>query len=219
MMAGNATVAEVVLTAHGIEASGSATLARSNQRLSEDACEKGTRRVGSSAFENMSLANLLVFRLPPLRDFERVRAAQVEWTCKAQDGKPNFSVDLYGLGYTASLSALSDPFWEGTYDTKLRTEYGMTAEGHRQVSLIAKGTMRPRSPTGKVVVDGPELVDFLQSLYDDGARGGQWVVFRLNADVSTQQHARETGYQVVHPPVEPGKTNAKETATLHLISY
>jgi hypothetical protein len=219
MIDGNPTVAEVVLTAHGVEANKSSTIVRSNGKLYGGTSELGTRRIGTSATSDTSLANLLVFHLPQLREFERVRAAQLEWTFKARDGNPSFSVDLYGLGHTSSTACLTTCFWEGLYDSRLRSEYGMNGQSHRQVALVAKGAMTPRSRTGRITVEGPELVDFLQSLYDDGAGAGDLVVFRLNADVSTTQTSRGTAYQVVHPPERPGKTTVGESAVLHLISY
>jgi hypothetical protein len=166
----------------------------------------GTRRIGSSLMPDTALVNLLVFRLPRLEEFERVGVARLEWTYKHRAGKPNFSVDLYGLGYVSSTSSLSGCFWEGTQDLSRRRDYGMSGRASRRVSPIARGVMNPRTERGRIKVEGPELAAFLQSLYDDGARGGEYVVFRLNADKPTATLARPTGYEIVHPPEIPGKT-------------
>jgi hypothetical protein len=178
----------------------------SPSEIRSGASRVGTRRIGSSQMPDTALVNLLVFRLPRLEDFERVGVARLEWTYRHRAGQPNFSVDLYGLGYVSSTSSLSGCFWEGAQDTSRRIEYGMSGKATRRVSPIARGVMNPQTPRGRVPVEGPELTAFLQSLYDDGARGGDFVVFRLNANKSTTKISRRTGYEIVHPPEIPGRT-------------
>jgi hypothetical protein len=180
--------------------------ATSPSEIRSGASPVGTRRIGSSQIPDTALVNLLVFRLPRLEEFERVGLAKLEWSYRHRAGKPNFSVDLYGLGYVSSTSSLSGCFWEGSQDTTRRIDYGMSGKATRRVSQIARGVMNPQTARGRVPVEGPELAAFLQSLYDDGARGGDFVVFRLNADKSTTKVSRRTGYEIVHPPEIPGKT-------------
>jgi len=150
----------------------------------------GTRRIGSSGYEGGALANVIAIPLPALGDGEFIRASNLSWTYKRREGAPEFSVDLYGLGYVSAGSTPSHVFWEGPVDTTKRTVYGMNGPSQRHVSLIARAAMKPETPTGRISVQNAELVRFLQSLYEDGAKEGDLVVFRLNADVSTTHIAR-----------------------------
>lgn len=217
---GGNSMAEAVLTAHGIESHRGLTAVNSAGGSGGGNNSDGTRRVGSSALPNRGLANTLVFRLPSLGELERVRFARLEWTYKARSGRPDFAVDLYGLGYMPSISmSMHECFWEGARDTRLRAEYGMESQAGERVSLIARGVMTPYAAPGRIVVEGAPLVAFLQSLYEAGAKGGELVVFRLNADASTLDIDRATGYEVVHPPEAFGKTTPSEFPILHLIGY
>lgn len=206
------------ITAHCIEPSQwSAALVSSDSIAQLGPSDHGTRLIGSSSRPNTALANLLVFRLPKLEELERVRSARLEWTYQIKSGDPQFAVDLYGLGCVSSATSLSKCFWEGSADSSLRSEYGMLGDVSRPVALVSRGVINPRTSKGRVVVEGRELVEFLQSLYDDGARGGELVVFRLNADAPTAAIHGRTGYEVVHPPEVPGKTIAAEFPLLELI--
>jgi hypothetical protein len=206
------------ITAHCIEPSQwSAALVSSDSIAQLGPSENGTRLIGSSSYPNTALANLLVFRLPKLEELERVRSARLEWTYHVKAGDPQFAVDLYGLGCVSSATSLSTCFWEGSSDSSLRSEYGMLGDTSRLVALVARAVITPRTSKGRVVVEGRELVEFLQSLYDDGARGGELVVFRLNADAPTAAIAGRAGYEIVHPPGVPGKTVAAEFPLLELI--
>jgi hypothetical protein len=219
----NHAAAESVITSHGIEANRFASVVRSdgvNSVLRGGTDQRGTRRVGSSSTAANALVNLLVFRLPTMREGEHIRSARLEWTLKGRSGEPAFAVDLYGLGFVTSQSpALLQTFWEGPEDRHLRVEYGMEGTSDSPVALVARHAMSPNSPLGRIVIEGPELVEFLRSLYDSGAVGGEFAVFRLNANMSTFEVDRSTGYEIVHPPERLEKASPAELPTLHLISY
>ena len=176
----------------------------------------GTRRIGSSGYEGGALANVIAIPLPALSEGEFIRASNLSWTYKRREGAPEFSVDLYGLGYVSAGSTPTHVFWEGPVDTARRTVYGMNGPSQRRVSLIARAAMKPETPTGRISVQNVELVRFLQSLYEDGAKEGDLAVFRLNADVSTTHIARATGYRIVHPPVVPHITEPVELPILRV---
>jgi hypothetical protein len=179
---------------------------------------QGTRRVGSSALPGVALANVLVFSLPKLDDMAKIESARLEWTYKGKDGKPRFDVDLYGLGYVHADATLGKGFWEGNEDTSLRVEYGMDGSRERRVSLIEREVMTPKTPLGRVAVENRSLAQFLQSLYDDGAREGDLVVFRLNADQATARDGKPAGYTVVHPPARSGISQPADLPVLRVTS-
>ncbi|WP_425399879.1 hypothetical protein [Aeoliella sp.] len=172
--------------------------------------ETGTRRIGSSAFDDVALASLIVFPLPTLEDIEQIHSARLEWTLKQIDGSPEFDVDLYGLGYVESPELTGNGFWEGDFDDSLRAAYGMSGPGHRTVQLIQASVMTPATEPGRIRVRNSRLDTFIRSLYRDGAQAGDLVVFRLNANASTVAIPRSTGYEVVHPPAIDGVTEPAE---------
>jgi hypothetical protein len=176
----------------------------------------GTRRIGSGRSDGVALASIFLFPLPALNDLEQIEAAQIEWTCKAKDNNPTFSVDLYGLGYVSPPETKRLGFWEGREDRSLRGKYGMAGPSDRTVELIKRGAMVSRTTCGRIKIESRNLVSFLQSLYADGAKQGDFAVFRLNADRPTSRISRETGYAVVHPPVQAGITQPEDLPALLL---
>jgi hypothetical protein len=179
---------------------------------------RGTRRIGSSVLPGVALANVLVFTMPKLDDKAKIESARLEWTYKSKDGKPQFNADLYGLGYVHADAVLGKGFWEGQEDTSLRADYGMEGQRDRRVSLIERGTMTPKSQLGRVAVENRSLAAFLQSLYDDGAREGDLVVFRLNADRESARNGTPSGYAVVHPPARAGISKPADLPVLRVTS-
>lgn len=186
------------------------------ERLVAGANPHGTRRIGSSAHSGVALANVFVYPLPPLDETERIHSARLEWTYKYRDSDPEFSVDLYGLGYVKPGDFVGQGFWEGEHDTAKRSSFGMEGSPSRRVTKIESGVMTPETPTGRIVVKDEQLVQFLRSLYDDGAQEGDLVVFRLNADQSTVHIRRTTGYAVVHPPVREHRSAPSELPLLSI---
>jgi hypothetical protein len=186
------------------------------ERLGAGANVIGTRRVGSSGVPCVALANVFMFPLPRLDGLERIHQARLEWTYKYKDSEPEFSVDLYGLGYLKAGRLVGEAFWEGAHDASLRSAYGMEGESGRRVVRIAAGVMTPETQTGRIALKNAELTRFLQSLYDDGAQQGDLAVFRLNADAPTQHIRRSTGYAVVHPPARQRNTLPSELPLLSI---
>lgn len=178
----------------------------------------GTRRVGSSGHEGVALASVFLFPLPPMSELEEIEAVKLEWTYKRKDGDPQFYVDLYGLGFVKPRSLGKLGFWEGPTDKASRHTYGMAGSTERRVTLIQHGVMKPQTPCGRISIESRELVRFLQSLYDDGAREGDLAVFRLNADHPTSRIERETGYAVVHPPSLEGLTTPDELPVMTVVT-
>jgi len=190
--------AQAAMVAHSISASAhwSGGLVRSfNSRVQSGGNVDGTRRVGSSSFDGVGLANVFVFSLPSLEEIDKVVAARLQWTLVSKDNAPEFSVDLYGLGFTRDSSYHGPCFWEGPQDNSGPVDYVLHGD---TVHLIARRAMYPGTACGPVVVENRELLEFLRSLYDAGAREGDLVVFRLNADITTTSISRSTGYAVVH---------------------
>jgi hypothetical protein len=74
--------------------------------------------------------------------------------------------------------------------------------------------MNPTTPCRRVMVENSALIEFLRSVYADGAREGDLVIFRLNADRSTQGLPRSTGYNVAHAPEIPGRTTPADLPLL-----
>lgn len=179
---------------------------------------RGTRRIGNSVLPGVALANVLVFTMPKLDNHDKIESARLEWTYKSKDGKPQFNVDLYGLGYVRADAVLGKGFWEGNEDTSLRAEYGMEGPRDRRVSLIEHSVVTPKSRLGRVAVENRSLAQFMQSLYDDGAREGDLVVFRLNADRESARNGTPSGYAVVHPPARAGISKPAELPLLRVTS-
>lgn len=183
----------------------------------------GTRRVGVSSLltsdlasaTNLHLANAFVFRLPNIRVSSQIAAACLEWTFERVDGSPEFSVDLYGLGYLDLRAYRKDWFYEGPCDKSPRSHYGLGSE-ERTVALLAKSVIGPDSEVGRIAVEGKQLLDFLRSLYRDGARGGDAVVFRLNSDVLLPRETPVSGFNCVHAPAVMGVTTTEELPALKL---
>ena len=129
---------------------------------------------------------------------------------------PQFSVDLYGLGFMPPDTKGKVDFWEGSNDTSMRISYGMSGPAERRVDLLKRSAMTPPTTNGRIKVESRNLVRFLQSLYDDRAKKGDFAVFRLNADRPTSNISRETGYEVVHPPAVAKLTEPEELPALLL---
>lgn len=197
-----------MIVAHGSQREG-AVVQKANAK-------KGTRRIGSSGHSQGALASVFLFPLPPKQQMERIESVQLEWTYKRKDRDPCFDVDLYGLGFVEPVSLRKIGFWEGPVDKSSRHAYGMAGSAERSVMLINRGVMKPETPCGRISIESRQLVRFIQSLYDDGAKEGDFAVFRLNADESTVGIARETGYAVVHPPSIEELTSDDELPVLNI---
>jgi hypothetical protein len=211
------SVADAVVSTQAISAHwGGGSSTSRGDKISSGWSEAGTRRVGRASVSRDSLTSVLVFPLPALEDFERVQFVQLEWTCLGATNDPAFSVDLYGLGYTRSDWYRGPCFWEGKLDTSLRSKYGLDGSPDRTVTLIERAAMQPGITRGRVVVENKELLEFLRSLYADGAQAGDLVVFRLNADRSTRKLPRSMGYEVVHAPMASMGTTHSDLPTLRM---
>jgi len=179
----------------------------------------GVRRVGTSRYDEAGIAGVLVFSLPSVEQLGSVESASLEWTLESIHGSPSFSVDLYGLGYTMERNPIGACFFEGQRDSLTPEDYGLAGPRKKSVALIQHGVMRPDSQTGRIVIKSRQFRRYLESLYRNGARGGDLVVFRLSADTSTNILPRKTGYNVVLPPSIHGYTSLSELPVLRLTAH
>jgi hypothetical protein len=177
----------------------------------------GVRRIGASSEANVSLVSVLLFRLPKLDDPSDIDAARLVFAYKSKDGDPDFAVDLYGLGHVPAAAVEPAWFFEGSVDLSSRAGY-KTGSAPRQVQRISADVIGPQTRPGRVIVQSPELAEFISSLFRDGAEAGDLAVFRLNATAPTQQIPRITGYNVVHAPAIVGKTQPYEVPTLTIFT-
>jgi len=162
----------------------------------------GERRVGTSADPDDTLNSVYFFELPEYDEFNDLvsgdpNLSQFSFVFAEQDGAPNFNVDAYGLGYTASDTMSTDWFFEGASDTTARSAIGTGTTGN--VVKLSDEVVAPGDPTGRKTVNGMTLRNYLASLYDDGAAAGDFAVIRLNADQdSNDVNGTSVGYDVVH---------------------
>lgn len=215
MYTGDPQLAKAVMATHSISEHWSGGVIRSFNNLVQSGCNSdGTRRIGSSVADGVGLVNVFTFSLPAVERLDEVVSAQLQWTLASKDNSPDFSVDLYGLGYVRAEAYHGPCFWEGNRDLASPTDYGLQGPFNEPVVLIARRVMRPNTPCGRVVIDNQLLVAFLRSLYQAGAQEGDLVVFRLNADVQTLNIARGTGFSVVHAPEIPRHTTEADLPVL-----
>ena len=212
-------------------------LIRSDSAVLAGGNSAGTRRIGSSSETGTGLGIVLLFRLPALGTDQFIATANLEMTAISVDSEPSFNVDLYGLGYVKSPVVGPNWFFEGMEDRSLRADL-LTGQGDLLIERLAAGLLTPARSTGKVNVENESIKQFLHSVYENGAQGGDLVVFRLNADQRTADVSPQTGYNVVHPPLVAGriveqlphltlrlgtkskqKANSRESAVLHKRSF
>ncbi len=178
---------------------------------------QGVRRIGASSEAGVSLASVLLFRLPKIDEPGNVESARLIFAFKSMDGDADFAVDLYGLGYVPSAAVAPSWFYEGKEDGKSPADYG-TGTSTESVALLAPDVITRKTSPGRVVTQNQQMTDFIASLYRDGAAAGDLVVFRLNATVPTQQTARMTGFNVVHAPAVAGHTQSYEVPVLTIFT-
>ncbi len=180
----------------------------------------GTRRIGSSSAANTGLNTAYFFDLPDAGLLMSTTQYEMEFHYKNKDASPTFNVDLYGLGYRSPSAALDrEWFYEGPLDTTARSSYspptGSASAG--SVDLIQAAVIAPTTTQDtRISVQSGELNQFVRSLYDDGAIGGDAAAFRLNAESDTTTSVpRSTGYQVV---IDNSGGNAANRAELKALN-
>ena len=93
----------------------------------------------------------------------------------------------------------TDWFFEGA-DVP-RTRAALAAGSTGTVSKLADRIISAGDAPGRLTINGAVMRTFMDSLYADGAQGGDFAVFRLNADAdSNAVDPINTGYDVVHGP-------------------
>lgn len=176
----------------------------------------GTERAGFSAFNSVYGRNaMFVFQLPTLGAGETIVSAELQLTVVTVTGTPTFNGDLYGVGFGASSTPPS-AFYSGANDSSAT----IIAD-----NLIPQGT----AANATVTTSGKALADYLKSLYQSGAKGGDYVYLRVSPDSDLLAQsvgynigaagARGTGNGATSPPVMTVQTaTVPEAASLGLLS-
>lgn len=168
----------------------------------------GTSRVGASSGANGGRNFLLMFQLPDLGLIANPFAtADLGLYLLSLSGAPTFNVDLYALGtqdsatLTIGSGALSStPFYEGPSDgnsTLIQTDF-----------ITPSATLAAYQNTN--IAGDAALLAFLNTAYAGGANIGDYVVFRVNADVDPGNNI--IGYNVA-------TANASGTSTDPILTY
>ncbi len=163
---------------------------------------------GGSTPSRTTSAFVMAFRLPELPEGMQVESAQLEVFLEAFNGTPSFNADLWGLGFQSASTITAGtvgPDSTGDFndvdgdgdpgpndsvemnDTMdLGTAYGISARVKLVDNLLTSGS----TPSDTVSISTgttAALVDYIQSLYDNGAVGGasgDFVFFRLSQDAA-----------------------------------
>jgi len=176
-----------------------------------------TRLIGSSSTSNQGLSNIYFFELPALGTNEKVNDAALKFNFDSTQGSFSFNSDLYGLGFVNSPPSMDGSwFFEGpAMDTRTRASLGTGNSG--MVSLIEDDVLTTGTPTGsRTVAETSALVDFLASLYEDGAQGGDFAVFHFVADEVVSGPTGAAGYRITHSDGDPSDL-AELEVTLTLV--
>lgn len=149
---------------------------------------------------------IYIFELPNLASNESIASANLRFIYTELKGDPEFSADLYGLGWVSSPPVMN-PVWysDAAIDTRTGDDLD-TNIGLNQITKIQDDIMTSISagavantPLGAVETDASgqaSLSTFLESLYDNGAEAGDFAVLRLNADVEIIDTYPWRGYTV-----------------------
>ena len=180
----------------------------------------GTRLIGSSTVSNRALNTIYFFELPDASLLMSTTRYAMEFYYVSADNSPTFDVELYGLGFRSSPATLdTEWFYEGTLDTTARSDYtpttGSAAAG--SIDLIQDGVITTASTAGtRIAVQSTAMDGFVQSLYADGAIGGDSAIFRFNADASTTGISGSAGYRIVMDNTGGNAANRAELKALNV---
>jgi hypothetical protein len=118
--------------------------------------------------EGFAKSGVLVFQLPTLAAGETLANAVLSLRV-AVSGSPNFTFDLYGLGFRTSPTVLASDYFSGSLDTT-------------DATMIADNFFTPSSATGNKTFNGAALTSYLNEQILAGA-SGNYIFIRASADV------------------------------------
>ncbi len=158
-----------------------------------------TRLIGSSSTPNQGLSNIYFFALPTIGTNQVITDATLNFNFDSITGSPGYNTDLYGLGFVSSGPTMSGSwFAQGpATDTRTRAILGTGATG--TVSLIEDDILTTSTPLGAVTTTATTaLIDFIDSLYADGANGGDFAVLQYIADQDVSNLSSASGFRISH---------------------
>jgi hypothetical protein len=143
----------------------------------------GSDYVGNNAIRiggasgSFDQAAYYIFELPALASGEFVIGATLSFELKNVANSPSGNVDLYGLPFQTTTALSSSQYYQGSFG------------GDANSVAIQDNILRRATPVG--LVESSEEVSFLMSTYlnaqyGEGAVGGNYVIFRMNSDVSNE---------------------------------
>jgi len=158
-----------------------------------------TRLIGSSSNANQGLSNIYFFALPTIGPNQVITDATMNFNFDSISNSPTYNTDLYGLGYVDSGPNMSGSwFAEGPApDTRTRASLGTGTTG--TVSLIEDDILTTSTPLVAVSTSNPAaMIDFIDSLYADGAEGGDFAIFHYIADQFVSGPTGASGFRISH---------------------
>ncbi len=118
----------------------------------------------------IAINSVFVFQLPTLSAGKEFSNVSARFYHQGRTGTPAFNADLYGLGVSDAPAVSSADFYAGPLDTG--------------AILLHDNLLTPASGAGGVTAASPDLTDYLNAAYANGANAGRHVFFRLSPDVA-----------------------------------
>lgn len=132
-------------------------------------------RVGGAAAD-VDGAAFYIFELPDLGGYS-ITSTSLEFTLLSISNSPGGNGDLYGFDYRDTAALVFEDYYQGTYG------------GDSASKGIQNDIVTPSSTEGAIKTSGSgsiNLSGFLKDQYSSGAQAGDYVVFRINSDVSNE---------------------------------
>lgn len=134
-----------------------------------------TMRVGGATAGSDGVA-FYIFELPSLASGESVASADLSFTLLSISNTPTGKADLHGFDYRSATTVSIADYYQGSFGG----DSGTTPIQDDILTLSSSGVITTDS-TGS-----SNLATYLDDQYTAGAQGGDYVILRLNIDVSDE---------------------------------